>query len=136
MIKYTMFFVIFFTLLMGVGQAKELPRYGVVFFTSPSCVYCVKMKKEVWVNNEIKEKMKTFGWHEINHDNNDKLAKDFKVKALPTTFLVKYRSILAKHDNIRYEQCIIIRSKVGYMSVGEVIKFIKLEEKTWPWVAN
>jgi thioredoxin-related protein len=117
--------IIILLLCVNSSYAKDKPTYGIVFFTSNSCPACQQMKRDVWPHKTIKEKMLKFGWHEINYEDDAELVTKYKVKLLPTIFLIKY-------DIKNRKECDILKKEVGYMSVRQTEKFLKIPDKKTP----
>ena len=88
----------------------------ILFFTSPSCRPCMKMKKDVWPNSKVKKKAAEYlDSPEIIDAGLEKDAATFdayKIKYLPTTVII---------DSEGSE----IRRYVGYMSVEQLLNFLK-----------
>ena len=88
----------------------------ILFFTSPSCRPCMKMKKDVWPNSKVKKKAAEYlDSPEIIDAGLEKDAAVFdsyKIKYLPTTIII---------DGEGSE----IRRYVGYMSVEQLLNFLK-----------
>lgn len=101
--------------------AEDKPTYGIVFFTSQSCPACLRMKKDVWTHQKIKNIMTKFGWHEIDYSEDAELVEKYKVRLLPTIFLIKY-------DIKNRKECDIIKKEVGYMSVEQTEKFLEIKK--------
>ncbi len=97
---------------------KVGPKYGIVFFTSKDCKWCIKMKKDVWTNKLVKKNIRRFDWYEVDINKQPKLAKAFKIKNLPTTVMIKYTK-----DR---KNCTIIRKRVGYMTTVETVIFLRI----------
>lgn len=98
-------------------------KYGVVFLTGEYCKYCIKMKVEVWADKRVDKRLKTLDWYEIDLKKHPRITKEYKIRGLPTTLLIEYTSRNKK-------KCKIIKRKEGYMSVSEVLLFLRIPKKS------
>ena len=88
----------------------------VLFFTSPSCGPCMKMKNTVWTNDQVKERIAEYLDSPLIIDtsikqNNDKFTQ-YKIKYLPTIIMI---------DDEGDE----VKRNVGFMDVDELLNFLK-----------
>ena len=91
------------------------PTMLVLFFTSPTCVPCVKMKKSVWphpavttVLTEYKNSPKIL---DSANENDVNQFYRYNIEYVPTTIIVDYEGL----ENKRY---------VGYMDVETLVEFL------------
>ena len=87
----------------------------VLFFTSPSCGPCMKMKNTVWTNDQVKERIAEYLDSPLIIDtsikqNDDKFTQ-YKIKYLPTIIMI---------DAEGYE----VKRNVGFMDVDELLNFL------------
>ena len=88
----------------------------VLFFTSPSCGPCMKMKNTVWTNDQVKERIAEYLDSPLIIDtsikqNNDKFTQ-YKIKYLPTIIMIDDEGDEGKRN-------------VGFMDVDELLNFLK-----------
>ena len=88
----------------------------VLFFTSPSCGPCMKMKNTVWTNDQVKERISEYldspSMIDTSIKQNDDKFTQYKIKYLPTIIMI---------DDEGDE----IRRNVGFMDVDELLNFLK-----------
>ena len=88
----------------------------VLFFTSPSCGPCMRMKNTVWTNDQVKSRIaKYLDSPEIIDtsvkEDADKFTQ-YKIKYLPTIIMID-----GEGDEVR--------RNVGFMDVDELLNFLK-----------
>ena len=88
----------------------------VLFFTSPSCGPCMKMKNTVWTNDQVKERIAEYldspSMIDTSIKENDTKFTQYKIKYLPTIIMI---------DDEGDE----IKRHVGFMDVDELLNFLK-----------
>ena len=88
----------------------------VLFFTSPSCGPCMKMKNTVWTNDQVKERISEYldspSMIDTSIKQNDDKFTQYKIKYLPTIIMI---------DDEGDE----IKRNVGFMDVDELLNFLK-----------
>jgi len=88
----------------------------VLFFTSPSCGPCMRMKNTVWTNDQVKERIAEYldspSMIDTSIKQNDDKFTQYKIKYLPTIIMI---------DNEGDE----IKRNVGFMDVDELLNFLK-----------
>ena len=87
----------------------------VLFFTSSSCVPCIKMKKLVWSDDKVQESVGEYNsspymLNSSNHDYIDEFDR-YSIKYVPTTIIT----------NDEGEE---LKRSVGYMSVKQLLNFL------------
>ena len=88
----------------------------VLFFTSPSCGPCMRMKNTVWTNDQVKERIAEYldspSIIDTSIKQNDDKFTQYKIKYLPTIIMI---------DDEGDE----IKRNVGFMDVDELLNFLK-----------
>ena len=88
----------------------------VLFFTSPSCGPCMRMKNTVWTNDQVKERIAEYldspSMIDTSIKQNDDKFTQYKIKYLPTIIMI---------DDEGDE----IKRNVGFMDVDELLNFLK-----------
>jgi len=88
----------------------------VLFFTSPSCGPCMRMKNTVWTNDQVKERIAEYldspSMIDTSIKQNDDKFTHYKIKYLPTIIMI---------DDEGDE----IKRNVGFMDVDELLNFLK-----------
>lgn len=91
------------------------PNICVLFFTSPTCVPCEKMKQSVWTHPKVADALKTYNDSPkiLNSDNENDVPQFYRynIKYVPTTIVVDHEGL----ENKRY---------VGYMDVKTLVEFL------------
>jgi len=80
-------FIASFTVVNKMEEKKKL-----YFFTTNNCVYCEKMKKEVFP--KVKDDLEKFDFQEIN---NSDLADKYDVESFPTFIILDGAKELRRH---------------------------------------
>ena len=87
----------------------------VLFFTSPSCGPCMKMKNTVWTNDQVKERIAEYldspSMIDTSIKENDAKFTQYKIKYLPTIIMID-----AEGDEVK--------RNVGFMDVDELLNFL------------
>lgn len=96
----------------ALARAKMENKQVVIFFTNKSCSWCQRMKQEVLPTSEVKTALTRFIFIEIDIDKDQKTADQWDVTALPTHLVVT-----AEEKKIK--------SKVGWMSAGDYVSWLK-----------
>ena len=88
----------------------------VLFFTSPSCGPCMRMKNTVWTNDQVKERIAEYldspSIIDTSIKQNDDKFTQYKIKYLPTIIMI---------DDEGDE----VKRNVGFMDVDELLNFLK-----------
>ena len=95
------------------ADAKETMQ--VLFFTSDNCPPCLRMKKNVWPNAEVRRSIKQYHCSPrmLNSSNEKDLVyfKHYNIRYIPTTIIC---------DRYGGE----LKREVGYVSIKEMLHFL------------
>lgn len=80
----------------AIQRSSELGKPVLVLFTTSSCNWCEKLKKETLKDNGVKSMMTKYIFVEVDVTKNRLIAKKFGVTALPTTLITN-----GKEENLK-----------------------------------
>ncbi len=69
-------------------QARETNKSVVLFFTSPGCVPCEQMKKDVLPKPEVQKALGNYLFTQVDASADPAMAQMFQIKAVPTFVMV------------------------------------------------
>lgn len=96
----------------AIQEANKKNKLIFLYFSTPTCSWCNKMKNETLNNNEVKNALKNYIFIEINADQNPKLVKKYSVRAFPTYFIINKEEKQTK-------------SSMGYKNTSDFLSWIK-----------
>lgn len=88
----------------AISLAKEIDSVALVVFTSDSCRYCVKLKKDFEQYPSIVDN-KVICY--VEYDDNRLLAKKYNVKALPHSLIINNNNIVKEYvgyEKVKYSE--------------------------------
>lgn len=109
-IAVTVFILLLLTMMTkAVAQSKT----EMIYISSKSCVYCIKLEKEVFNDTEVKIAMKDIVIKKA--DINDRVARDYNVRAVPYVVFLQNEKV--------------VKVFVGYVSKQQFLQILKEIQK-------
>lgn len=88
----------------AISLAAEIDSVALIVFTSDSCRYCVKLKKDFEQYPSIVDN-KVICY--VEYDNNRLLAKKYNVKALPHSLIINNNNVVKEYvgyEKVKYSE--------------------------------
>lgn len=100
--------------ILYIALFMQVPEQNLLIFSNASwCKPCIKMKQEVFTDDEVKTELKSFT---INDNLGDKDYKNWKVDKIPTFIIIENVSGIGYVEKRRF---------TGFMDKKKFLEFLK-----------
>ena len=107
----------------AITEAKQRRTFIVVDVYTNRCSWCKRMEKSTLCDSDVKNQLRKFSLLKLNAREQSKLAKRYRVRALPTTLVLD-------------DDGEVIARKARYLAPGSYLKFINTATAPPPALAS
>lgn len=68
--------------------AKQSNKNILIFFTSDKCSHCVTMKKNTFTNQQVKDKINTMVFYEVNSTKDREVFQKYAIRVAPSYYII------------------------------------------------